>query len=73
MYKALYGELKEDDIKFGEGEQRFFRAIFEIFSQSEDINNLKKKTAFLKDAYLAANNTIYQNDFSIYDTKIHCF
>lgn len=41
MYKALYGELKEDDIKFGEGEQRFFRAIFEIFSQSEDINNLK--------------------------------
>ena len=36
-----YGELKEDDIKFGEGEQRFFRAIFEIFSQSEDINNLK--------------------------------
>lgn len=41
MYKALYGELKEDDIKFGEGEQRFFRAIFEIFPQSEDINNLK--------------------------------
>ena len=41
MYKALYGELEEDDIKFGEGEQRFFRAIFEMFPQSEDINNLK--------------------------------
>lgn len=31
MYKALYGELEEDDIKFGEGEQRFLEQYLKCF------------------------------------------
>lgn len=61
------------DFKSKCGDTAIRNAEFYVSGSSLDINNLKKKTAFLKDAYLAANNTIYQNDFSIYDTKIHCF
>ena len=50
MYKALYGELKEDDIKFGEGEQRFFRAIFEYAKASGKVQKAEGKAACRKRA-----------------------